>query len=340
MIRVLIAEDSAAARELLAGILSSDPEIEVVGQATNGNEAVDLTQRLHPDLVTMDIHMPHMDGLLATKEIMITAPTPIVIVTASHSARDVEVSMNALHAGALDVLDKPRGPGSEGFDASVQKLISTLKAMARVKVVRHVRQAKASDATVLPRSASQRKSVVAIAVSTGGPAALQRVFERLPAQFTLPILVVQHIATGFVPGLVKWLSVVSDLTVKVAEEGETLAPRSVYFAPDGRHIAVSSRGTIDLQTTPPRGGFRPSGTVLFESVANAYGSEVIAVIMTGMGEDGVEGLRAVRKKGGHIIAQDEKTSVVFGMPGAAIAAQVVDQVVPLDNIASHLVALV
>lgn len=336
MIRILIAEDSSAARALLSEILASDSEIQIVGVATNGTEAVELTQRLHPDVVTIDIHMPHMDGLLATKEIMITAPTPIVIVTASHSSRDVEVSMNALRAGALDVLDKPRGPGSKGFEEASRKLISTLKAMANVKVVRHIRPG-INEGSARPPVV--RKSVVAIAVSTGGPAALQRVFERIPADYPLPVLVVQHISAGFVPGLVKWLNLVSNLTVKVADDGEALKPRTVYFAPDNHHLTVSNQRRIQLLTSSPRGGFRPSGNVLFESVARVYGSEALAVIMTGMGEDGVEGLQAVRKAGGHIIAQDEKSSVVFGMPHAAIAAGLVDQVVALDDIASHFVAL-
>jgi two-component system chemotaxis response regulator CheB len=334
MIRVLIAEDSITMRALLMEILCSDPEFQVVGQAKNGAEAVELTRALRPDLVTMDIHMPEMDGFLATKEIMIVAPTPIVIITGSSAAREVEVSMHALRAGALDVLAKPPGPGSPAFDESAQRLIATLKAMAQVKVVRHWRYGTRPHAK--PTAMSRRTSVVAIATSTGGPAALQRLFKDLPGDFGVPILVVQHITPGFIPGLASWLNAVCDLHVKVAEHGERLAPHTVYLAPDDRHLGVSDTGSIALVDAPPVGGFRPSGTFLFEAVARTYAAAAVALILTGMGEDGVAGLRAVREAGGRIWAQDEKSSVVFGMPGAAIAAGLADQVLSLEAMAARL----
>jgi two-component system chemotaxis response regulator CheB len=336
MIRVLIAEDSLTTRLLLAEILTSDPEIEVVGQAKDGVEAVALTRSLRPDLVTMDIHMPRMDGLQATKEIMITSPTPIVIITGSSMVGEVEGCMSALRAGALDVVSKPPDPTAPSFDEVSRRLVATIKALAGVKVVRHWRPA----ARAAPIEAVRRRGpLVAIATSTGGPAALEQLFRGLAGNFPAPILVVQHIAPGFTAGLASWLNSVSDLRVKVAEQGEVLRPGTVYLAPDGQHLGVHEPSRISLSDAPPVGGFRPSGTFLFESVAAMAGCGAVAVILTGMGEDGVAGLRAIRAAGGQVIAQDEKSSVVFGMPGAAVAAGLVDQVLPLAAIAGRLVYL-
>jgi two-component system chemotaxis response regulator CheB len=338
MIRVLIAEDSLTTRILLGAILGSDPEIQVVGQACNGIEAVQQTRELRPDLVTMDIHMPLLDGLEATKEIMVTAPTPIVIVTGSSGARDLAGSMHALRAGALDVIAKPPGPTAPGFEESARKLIATIKAMSQVKVVRHWR---ANAKPAQPRLGPARgRALVAVVASTGGPAALHQLLKALPGDFPAPILVVQHISPGFAPGLVSWLNGVSDVRVKIAEEGELLQPHTVYLAPDDRHLGVTPQGTVALSGAPPVGGFRPSGTFLFESAAWSCGGGVVAVVLTGMGEDGVAGLRAVRQAGGRVLAQDEASSVIFGMPGAAVAAGLVDQVLSLEAIASRLVELV
>jgi two-component system chemotaxis response regulator CheB len=337
MIRVLVAADSRTARLLLVEVLSSDPEIEVVGQASNGVEAVELTRALRPDLVTMDLHMPGMDGLEATKEIMVSNPTPIVIVTASAAASEVEGSLHALRAGALDVVQKPAGPRSPDFYEAVGRLIRTVKALSQVKVVRHWRAAPAGR--VVPgRGQAAQKPVVAVVASTGGPAALEHLLRGLPGDFAAPLLVVQHITPGFTAGLAAWLKSVSDLHVKVAEQGEPLLPHTVYLAPDGRHLGVTPPARILLSDAAPVGGFRPSGTFLFESVA-ALGRSALAVILTGMGEDGVAGLRAVRGAGGRVIAQDQQSSVVFGMPGAAVAAGLAEQVLSLDAIAARLVQL-
>jgi two-component system chemotaxis response regulator CheB len=339
MLRIVIAEDSLTARALLTEILSSDPEIQVVGQAKNGLEAVALTQSLRPDLVTMDIHMPQMDGLEATKEIMITAPTPIVIITGSSAARDVEVSLHALRAGALDVVAKPPGPEAPDFARAAQQLVGLVKTMAQVKVVRHWRARPLAERAGV-RPTERRGAVVAVAASTGGPAALQTVLGNLPGDFPAPLLVVQHITAGFIDGLASWLNTVCDLHIKVAAAGEPLLPHTVYLAPDGRHLGVTGRQAVALASDPPVGGFRPSASYLFESVGREFGRGAVAVVLTGMGEDGVAGLRALRQAGGKSIAQDESTSVVFGMPGAAAAAGLADQVLPLDAIAPRLVELV
>ncbi len=341
MIRVVVAEDSLTVRELLVEILQSDSEIAVVGQAKNGAEAVQLTARLKPDLVTMDIHMPIMDGFEATKEIMVQVPTPILIVSSSVSGRDVELSLNAMRAGALMVITKPDDPQSARFDGCREELVAMAKAMARVKVVR--RWAPESRG-VVPAAAPRLVPpgpvrLVAVAASTGGPAVLQRILAALPRDFAVPILVVQHIATGFVPGLVDWLSASCNLRVKVAEHGERLVERTVLLAPDDRQLGVTRDGWVVVADAPPVNGFRPSGTYLFSAAAQAYGPAVAAVILTGMGNDGVEGLKAVRAAGGRVLAQDESSSVVYGMPGEAVAAGVVDAVVAIDEIAPRLVDL-
>ena len=341
MIRILVVDDSPTARALLVQVLRADAEIQIVGEAADGVEAVELTRRLRPDLVTMDIQMPRMDGFEATKEIMIETPTPIVVVTGGLDNTEVSVSMLALRAGALCVLQKPPGPGAPGHLRETHQVLETLKAMAQVKVVRHRLPAPPRN-TSRPVPAARpngRGDVVAIAASTGGPAILHQLFSLLPGDFPAPILVVQHMTPGFTPGLATHLNGSSPLRVKIAEAGDALAPQTVYLAPDERHLAVSNSGTIALSNAPPIGGFRPSATFLFESVARAFGAGTVAVVLTGMGEDGVAGLRAVKQAGGRILAQDEDTSVVFGMPGAAIAAGLADGALPPDAIAAKLVKL-
>ena len=339
MVRVLVADDSATARALLCEILRGDREVEVVGEARDGLEAVELTRLLRPDVVTMDVQMPGMNGLDATKEIMIECPTPIVVVTGVAS-EDVAVSMHALRMGAVCALQKPPGGHGASHVREARQLVEAVKAMAQVRVVRHVRRPDARlrlpsvavEATVAVRA-------VAVAASTGGPAALYQLLTALPADFPAPILIVQHLSAGFVSGLAEWLNAAASLRVKVAEDGERLSPRTVYLAPDGRHLGASKAATVALSDEPPRGGFRPAGTFLFESVGRAFGRAAAAVVLTGMGEDGVAGLRSLRAAGGRVLVQDEKTSVVFGMPGAAVAAGLTDHVLPLGELAPALVAL-
>ena len=336
-VRVLVAEDSTTTREFLVEILRTGG-LEVVGQAKSGLEALEMTKALRPDVVTMDIRMPGMDGLEATKRIMIEAPTPIVIVSGSRDVREVEVTMHALRAGALTALPKPEGPGSLAFEESARIFADTVRAMSQVKVVRHWPDRPSPDAAGSgpERNGRVKGRVVAIAASTGGPAALARILSDLPGSFPVPILVVQHMAAGFAEGVAFWLNQNSSLRVQVAKEGETLQAGRVYLAPDHHHLGVADRSTIHLSSDPPIGGFRPSGTHLFNSVADTFGPAAVAVILTGMGEDGVKGLAAVKHAGGRVVAQDEGSSVVFGMPGAAVAAGCVDHVLPLASIAFRL----
>ncbi|HVY63116.1 MAG TPA: chemotaxis-specific protein-glutamate methyltransferase CheB [Planctomycetota bacterium] len=343
-IRVLVADDSPTVRQLLAAIIAGEPGLQVVGEAANGVQAVERTRALRPDVVTMDIHMPVMDGFEATRQIMNEAPTPIVVVSGTVDANEVQVSLDAIRAGALTVLGKPASPVAPDFEERARALIRTVRLMAQVKVVRRWpdRAGGARGGGLArdhPMPVGRRVQAIAVATSTGGPAALNRILADLPAPFPAPILVVQHIARGFVDGLARWLATSTRLRVKVAEDGESPEPGTVYLAPDGRHLGLSE-GRVALSEGAAIDGFRPSGTWLFRSVAASHGANAAGVILTGMGYDGVEGLADLRRRGGYVIAQDERTSVVFGMPGAAVGAGVVDDTLPLGSIAPRLIELV
>jgi len=342
MIRALVVEDSLTVQEFLVEVLSSDPQIKVVGTAKNGLEGIEMTKRLRPSIVVMDINMPKMDGLEATKRIMIEAPTPIVIVSGSMNVRDITVSMSALRAGALALLEKPIGIAADNFDESARHLVATVKAMAGVKVIRHWAATAPQShlpLPVVPRRPGQIR-VIAAAASTGGPAALARFLSDLPASFSVPIVIVQHIAQGFVSGFASWLSTVCPLRVKIAADGEPLLPSTVYLAGEGGHTGVSGESRIVLDSGPPIGGFRPSANHLFASTGKAFGPSAVALMLTGMGHDGVDGLRALRADGGQVLAQDESSSIIFGMPGATIAAGLANWVLPLPSIGPHLVQMV
>lgn len=340
--RVLVVDDSKIAQELLVEILDSDPEVEVIGCAASGREAIRMTDRLHPNVITMDIHMPDMDGFEATKEIMISHPTPIIMVSASASVEEVETVMHAMRNGALTVRLKPPGPGSPEFDRAASDLVETVKAMAEVKVIRHYRRELARKPVPKGHHPQPQPDVgaVAIAASTGGPPALQSVLEALPADFPAPILVVQHIAKGFVEGFANWLNTAMPLAAKLAEDREPLRNGTVYVAPHDRHLGVSRSGRAVLSNAAAIGGFRPAATYLFQSVGEAYGDKAVAMILTGMGRDGVDGLHIVREKGGLVVAQDDKSSVVFGMPGAAVAEGLTHEVLPIGAMADYLLELV
>jgi two-component system chemotaxis response regulator CheB len=339
-IRVLVVDDSATSRLLLVGILRADDGIDVVGEAADGFAAVEMVKRLNPDIVTMDVEMPGLDGFAATKRIMVEAPTPILIITGI-DPRALSVSLEAVRVGALAVHAKPRDPMSAGFDEEARELVRQVKAMSRVKVVRHHELDPARGLPVPPQSLATDTpaQVVAIAASTGGPAAIHRIVTSLTAAFPVPILVVQHMSRGFGPGFAEWLDKAAPLRVKLAEPGEALQPGTVYLGIDDHHLGVSPARRVHLSTAPAVGGFRPSGTVLFESVAAAFGRSALAVILTGMGRDGVDGLRAIRRAGGRTIAESEATAVVYGMPAAAVNAGLADFVLPLDGVCAAVAGL-
>lgn len=340
MLRVVVVEDSPVARDLLVEILNGADDLTVVGEARNGEEGVQLVRELKPDVVTMDVQMPGMDGYEATREIMIVQPTPIVVISGSNDSPDAEKSMNSLQAGALTVIGKPSSPSSPDFETSARQVIETVRTMSRVKVVRQRRpRTSTPDAatvqTELPGSGSSAR-IVAIAASTGGPQTLHEILSLLPADFPLPIVCVQHISDGFTAGLVTWLNGLVSMRVQVATHGEVLTPGTVYFAPEQYHLEVAANHTLVLSDQPPVGGFRPAASVLFDSVARSYGPQAIAIILTGMGRDGVDGLKALKQCGVHIVAQDEESCVVFGMPKAAIEEGLVSAVLAPSAIAAGL----
>jgi two-component system, chemotaxis family, protein-glutamate methylesterase/glutaminase len=323
---------------VLVALINADLELTVVGWAANGADAVRETALLKPDVIAMDLRMPGMDGLEATRQILRETPTPIVLVTSvSANAAGVgqPLAFEALDAGVLAVLSKP-GPGPNGH-AATQELYRTLKSMAEVRVVRRwsgdrLRPTTAEFRPGAYASAGARLEVVAIGASTGGPPVLRTILDGLPQGCGPPVLIVQHIAADFAVSLVDWLRPQCALPIQIAVDGAALDRPGVWVAPPGRHMGVQGRA-VALVDGPPISLHRPSATHLFQSVAREYGPAAIGVLLTGMGDDGALGLRDLKSAGATTIAQDEATSVVFGMPSAAIRLGVVDQVVAPPAIA-------
>ncbi|MDI6711911.1 MAG: chemotaxis-specific protein-glutamate methyltransferase CheB [Anaerosomatales bacterium] len=340
-IRVLVVDDSIVAREMLAQILQSDPGIEVVGVASNGEEAVDAVARLKPDLVTMDIHMPKMDGIAAVEHIMAYTPTPILVVSSSVHGEGVGRAFDALSAGALEVMKKPEPRDWAELDRIAGELIRKVKLLSRVKVITHIRgrrgAGRAAAAVPVPQREPGAASLVAIGSSTGGPSALLSVLAPLPADFPVPVVIAQHIADGFIPGLVSWLDAACKMTVRAAQDGDTVLPGNVYLAPTGRNLVVDAM-TLRFKKPGERQLYIPSADTLFESVAKTHGASAIGVLLTGMGDDGARGLKALYETGALTIAQDEATSTVFGMPKAAIDMGAARKVLPVNQIADALKA--
>ena len=341
-LRVLVVDDSPMHREILTRLLVRDPELEVAGYAANGVEAVNAVHQLRPDVVTLDERMPVMDGFEAARRIMREWPTPIVMVTSAGGARGRDLADEAMAAGILAVQDKRALASQDALAAT--ELIRVIKGMAEVRLVRRRREPRADGDSALPElplSAPKHGAaaeVVAIGASTGGPQAVRAIVSRLPASFPLPILVVQHTTAGYSNTLVDWLSVETPLPVQVADAGQPLQP-GIYVAPTGNHMVVEGRH-IALLDTPPRSLHRPSATVLFESVARAFGARAIGILLTGMGDDGAAGLCELKRAGALTVAQDEPSSVVFGMPAEAIRLGAADHILPPEKIADLLLELV
>lgn len=342
MIRVLVVEDSPAIREFLIYILGSDSDVEVVGKASNGEEAIEAVKRLRPEVITMDIHMPKMDGLETTRRIMETFPTPIVIVSGSSAAKEVAINFRALEAGALAVVARPHGIGHAEFEVTAKELVQTVKLMSEVKVVR--RWPRLSKKPILPPQIQVKKSaaevrVIAIGGSTGGPIVLQTILSGLPKNLPVPILIVQHMANGFVQGFVEWLNGSSAIPVSIATAGELLAPRKAYIAPDARQMAVAPGNRIVLNEDEHGNGLRPSVSYLFRSVVQVFGKNAVGVLLTGMGKDGARELKLMKESGAITIVQDKESSVVYGMPGEAIKLDAATYVLPPERISQSLADL-
>jgi two-component system chemotaxis response regulator CheB len=341
---VLVAEDSVTVRKRLVEVLAADPDLVVVGEAENGKQAIELCRDLRPDVVTLDMMMPVMTGLAATEYIMAHCPTPILIISASTNRGELFRTYDALAAGAVDVLEKPLETGDVGDWE--RRLLPAVKLVSRIKVITHVRgklEAPRGLArpSLEPTADSPCPRVVALGVSTGGPAAIQQILHALPPSFPIPILLVIHIGEPFGAALAEWLDASAPLRVSYAREGEPLPPLGagrVLMAPPNVHLVLRG-GRIRLLSTQERHSCRPSVDVLFESLAEELGSTVVACVLTGMGKDGAAGLLAVRRAGGQTFAQDEATSVVFGMPREAILLGAAQRVLPLDQFAPAMTAL-
>jgi two-component system, chemotaxis family, protein-glutamate methylesterase/glutaminase len=343
--RVLVVEDSLTVRKRLVEVLSDAPDLEVIGEAADGKQGIELCQSLRPDVVTLDMMLPVMTGLAATEYIMAYCPTPILIVSASTNRGELFRTYEALAAGALDVLDKP--PGDDRDQAWERQFVATVRLIARVKVITHPRARLAArerfptgELPIQWRPAGALRAL-AVGVSTGGPGALRELLRGLPVRFHLPVLLVIHIGENFAPAFAEWLDAQSPLSVRYAVDGELLPPvgqGGVIVAPAGHHLTLR-QGRLRVQVGLPRHSCLPSVDVLFESLASELGPDCAACLLTGMGRDGAEGLLAIRRAGGRTIAQDESTSVVFGMPREAIALGAAEQVLALPAIAPALLAL-
>jgi two-component system, chemotaxis family, protein-glutamate methylesterase/glutaminase len=345
-IKVLVADDSQVTRMLLVHLLNSDPCIEVIAAVNDGQAALDFiaVRTSPPDVVVMDIHMPYLDGFEATRRIMETHPLPIIICTATASPRDLEITFRSMEAGAVACVAKPVALGAD-FEQRLHHLLQTVRLMSEVKVVRRWNRAHSKAAApALPAvDAAHRGTaikLIGIGASTGGPPVLQTILSGLPKDFPVPLLIVQHIAPGFLPGMVEWLSQTTGLRVHIAAHGATPLPGHAYVAPDDFHLAADPRGHLVLGREAAEGGLRPAVSYLFRSLANAYGASAAGVLLTGMGKDGATELKDMRDQGAYTIAQDRDSSVVHGMPGVAIELGAATHVLPADRIAGALVAQV
>lgn len=313
MVKVLVVDDSAVARQLVSHILTTNG-IEVIGVAASGYEALAFLKTNRPDIITMDVHMPGLDGLEVTRRIMESDPIPILIVT-GHDRKALDRPFRFLDCGAVGVISRPPGPMDPGFTQASLELIRSVKALSEVRLIR--RRSKPAGATTVKATARRSIKCVAIGASTGGPQALKELLSNLPKDYSCPILIAQHISTGFTEGLVHWLAE-SGRNVRLGLDREIIRDGNVYVAPDDYHMLITAGGAIKLSKAEREHGMRPSVSVLYRSVLKAYGADCAAVQLTGMGTDGALELKQLNDAGALTFAQDRETCVVFGMPGAAI----------------------
>jgi two-component system chemotaxis response regulator CheB len=340
-----VVDDSAFMRKLVSEILSTSGEFRVVGTARHGLDALKQIHALDPDIVTLDIEMPELDGLQALGYIMSETPRPVVMLSALDTPNGGELTIRALELGAVDFVHKPGGVARDSIDALGSRLLDALRAatlvnLRGVEVLARPSLVEQRTGRAAPAAAT---NAVAIAASTGGPRALAEVIPRLPAGLDAAVLVVQHMPAGFTASLASRLNALSRLPVAEARSGERIEHGRVYVAPGGMHMRVVDLGglpTIALEQTPPIWGVRPSADPLFRSAAHSFGPSLVGVVLTGMGRDGAEGLRAIRDRGGYAIVQDKGTSIVYGMPQVALTTAGADRVLPLNDIALEIAGAV
>jgi two-component system chemotaxis response regulator CheB len=344
-IRVLIVDDSAFARLMISRHISVDPEIEIVGVARDGVDAIDKIQLLKPDVVTLDIEMPKMDGITALERIMSDFPTPVVMLS-NLTAEGAEVTVRALEIGAVDFFLKPSLISPTNSDESNDELICKIKQAAKIDVarmtsrLRRISEDLQRSMTKKERSPSVKRNrlshVVIIGTSTGGPRALYEVVPNIPGDIDAAFLIVQHMPPKFTKSIADRLNELSQLQVKEAEEGDVVATGQALVAPGGFHMVMNLSGQIALNQDRPRCGLRPAVDVTMEAAAKAYGSRCVGVILTGMGSDGTQGAAMIKAGGGTILAEHESTCVVYGMPRSVAEAGLVDKVVPLNRVVAEI----
>ncbi len=340
MIKVLVVEDSPVARELLMNIISGVDDISIIGTAETGEEAIRLNEELLPDLITMDVNLPKMNGLEATKNIMASRPVPIIIVSSGFEPHNLEHSIQALKAGAVAIAKKPQAFGTTDYKETGQKLIQMIRLMSEIKVIKRkpeIIQHKISEPKENIRQKGEENiELIGIGASTGGPAVIEEILSNLPENFCLPIIIVQHIARGFTKGFVEWLNQKSPLTVIEANEGIKAEPGYCYIAPDDYHLKISSQGIIRLEPGELVNGVKPSVSVFFESLVNNFPDKSLAILLSGMGKDGADQLKRLKETGAVTIAQDSSSSLIFGMPGEAVKLNAAKYVMSIESIVSFL----
>jgi len=339
--RVLVVEDSAVLRHLLTRVVAGDPRLELLEAVETAEEALRLVPLLRPDVISMDICLPGMDGLEATRQIMAHFPTPIVIVSDTVGGEATRISMNALRSGALAVIEKPQGLCGAAGGTGAHAIATQLYIMSQVPVIRRrLLQAEPfRHKGMWTRPLDIRPRILALAASTGGPTAFARVLGDLPADFGLPVVLVQHMGHAFMEGFAQWLDQQVALPVTLARHGMPLERGRVLVAPGDQHMTLGTRGEIVLHDGARVQGQRPSADVLFSSVAQVFGSDGLGVLLTGMGEDGVEGLGRIRARGGYTVVEDRSTAVIHGMPGAAERAGAACISLPVHEISPHIMRI-
>ena len=347
-IRVLVVDDAVVMRKMITDVLARDPQIEVAGTAANGKIALQKLPQTNPDLVTLDVEMPEMDGLATLREIRKTYPKLPVIMFSTLTAKGATTTLDALTFGATDYVTKPANVGSvgEGIQRLESELVPKIKAHCR-----HLRSdgppgehtqfiSRLKPVPLAPRTVSRPVDLVCIGTSTGGPNALAEVFKSFPKDFPVPIVIVQHMPPMFTALLAERLGAGSQIKFFEGQHGQQILPGCAYIAPGGKHMEVKRDGLktiLQLHEGPPENSCRPAVDVLFRSAVNAYGATALGVILTGMGQDGLRGCQLLRERGGYIIAQDEKSSVVWGMPGCVAQAGIADSIIPLDRVCNEVV---
>lgn len=345
MIKVLIVDDSASVRELFTEMFKREDDFEVVGCAEDGKSALNMVKELAPDVVTMDVNLPDYDGFTVTRRIMEECPVPIVIVSAVYSASDAELGFRLLDTGALAFHDKPALNSAE-FSDHMAEIIMSARLMSEVRVVRRKSRFKRRslidkpvvDLNVLPEKSFGK--IVCIGASTGGPQAIKKILIDLPLNFIAPVLIIQHISSGFTQGMVNWLIDNTGHNIKIAVQGEKLLPGIIYFGAEDCHMEISAEWEVLLTDSPAVNGIRPTVSSLFGSVARNAGSSAVGVLLTGMGRDGADELYEIRRSGGFTIAQDRETSIVYGMPGEAVKIGAAVKELPLEQIGAEIVKYV